>query len=279
MAFDLGEIKKHPYVVGGLVLVGGFVLYMLLSGSSSSGGSSDLSTVAAADSNAEQIAAASAAANAQVQQQQQATQLQAQVANNQVQAAYESQNNQTDAALVAALAQNDTVQQNQDLAAQVSEQSNANQTAVQQSELSTALQAQENNNLTSTQQLQSQLDYGTQVAQLQAGLQTTALNDYEDISQQVVNQQSQAQQYQYNLDSGILSSVQAAGLNHGTQSLENSLTAILSGIEGDPTVGTSAEQATALGDEAGNAASAANLNSILQAFKGAGSSVVSGLFA
>lgn len=106
MPFDLEAIKKHPYATGGIVIVGGLVvLYLLSSGSSStSSGSGDYASALGAD---EQLAAVQAGAAVQQGAQQvqlQQAQLEAQVSNNQTNAAVATGNFQTAAQLAASLA-------------------------------------------------------------------------------------------------------------------------------------------------------------------------------
>lgn len=272
------EIHKHPYVVGGAVIVGGIVLYVLASGGGGSS-SSGVSTVASADEESEQIAAASNAQAAQTAAASQAATQQAQVQNNQILAEYQAANNQNDTELLADLVGQQTQQQANAEAASVQNNTiGAQETAalaeyqdavsINANNNSTALTASENSNATQLSGLNSELGYETNLNNLQATLTNNELTDYN-------NYVTQGQSDQNQLDQGILSAVEAAGLNHGTQSLENSLTAVLSGLEGDSNVGVAAEGATGIGD----IASANEANSIFSSIAKLGSTIAGGLFA
>ena len=113
MAFDLTLLKQHPYATGGAVIVGGVVLFYLMSGSQSSGqpatsssaGGTDYSSLYAADAQLAQVnAAAQVQTNAQSVALQQ-SQLEAQVSNYQTDASLEATKITTAAQLAATLAQ------------------------------------------------------------------------------------------------------------------------------------------------------------------------------
>lgn len=111
MDLDLSLLKKHPYATGGAVIVGGVVLFYLMSGSqgseqsTSSGSGVDYSSLYAADAQLAQVqAAAQVQTNAQQVQLAQ-SQLEAAVSNYQTDASLEATKVTTAAQLAATLAQ------------------------------------------------------------------------------------------------------------------------------------------------------------------------------
>lgn len=111
MAFNFAEIKKHPYAVGGVVIVGGLVVFYLLSRSSSSsvsGVSGDASSTLAADTTLGQAQAAAAVQTNGQNAALQAAQISANSTNLQTSAAEDVSDTQTVASLLAALNGNAT---------------------------------------------------------------------------------------------------------------------------------------------------------------------------
>ncbi len=165
-----------------------------------------------------------------------------------------------------------------------------------QYQMATQLAATENTNQTNLDAYNSQVAYQTNLADLQGALtqqqiaSTTTLTSQgiwsqlqAILGQQTTDQQGQQLQYNYattvannqnNVNNQVLNMVNAAGLNHGTQSLENSLTAILSGVLNQPQIGVAAESATASSD----ASTASMWSNITNAIAGLGSTIGKGLF-
>lgn len=297
MPFDLSLIKEHPYATGGIVIVGGVIVFYLLSSSQSSSAqttatssSPDLSAIAAADAQVAQTnAAAQVQTNAQTVQLQQA-QLEADVANNQTAASLQANNLNTAATLAATLAQvQASTQQNQDslqtqlaenadtLSAQTVQQGNeltyaqniqGMQDAVLQSQINAGVVENANNNATALAGTEATLDYQTTLAGYQAAVASQGVTAAETV-------QEQQQQDQYNLSTQTLNMVQQAGLNHGTESLENDLIGTV-GLA----LGT-AQPATAAvtGNSQAAAASSAATASIISSIGKTASSVANGLLA
>lgn len=297
MAFDLKFIKDHPYATGGVVIVGGVVVFYLLSSSSSSGQAStqaaaqpDMSAAyAAAAQEAQTNAAAQVQTNAQTVQLQQA-QLEADVANTQTAASLQSNNVNTAATLAATLAQIQAqTQQNQDslnaqltenadtLSAQTVQQGNeltyasniqGMQDAVLESQINAGVVENANNNATALAGTDATLDYQTTLAQLQAGVASQGVTAAETV-------QEQQQQNSYNLSQQTLNIVQQAGLNHGTESLENDLTGTIGLALGTAAPATAAVTGNSQAAVASSAATASIINSIT----GGATKVATGLLA
>ena len=231
MAFDLELIKKHPYTTGTIVIVGGVVVFYLLSSGSSSAaapaatGSSDQT---AYDAQLAQVQAAAAVqSNAQQVQLQQA-QLEASVSNTQTQAQLEATQTSTAAQLAATLAQvQASTEQNRDtLSAQTIQQGNeltyasniqSMQDSVLEDQINSGVVENANNNATALAGVVSTNDLQALVARYQAAVASQGVTAAETVQQQQLTQQ-------YNLSHQTLDMVQQAGLNHGTESLENDLT-------------------------------------------------------
>jgi hypothetical protein len=165
-----------------------------------------------------------------------------------------------------------------------------------QYQMATQLAATENTNQTNLDAYNSQVAYQTNLANLQGALtqqqiaSTTTLTSQgiwaqlqAILGQQTTDQQGQQLQYNYattvannqnNVNNQILNMVGAAGLNHGTQSLENSLTAILSGVLNQPQIGVAAENTTAVNDQS----TASMWSNITNSIAGLASTVAGGLF-
>jgi hypothetical protein len=289
MALDISAtIKKHPYAIGGLSLAGLIVLYVLLR---SSGGtvqqSSDaqsLQTIAAANAQQSQLAAQVSAQQAQLSSQNYQTNLAATVQNNQTLAAQQSQQYQTDAALIAALASNQTSQQTTaanlkayDLQTQLAEQGNMLEAGVMNNTTNANLTAAENTNATNLAAYNSQVGYATTLAKIQGALTslgiTTSATTQQQANQEQYTYATTANQNQFDLNNQIVGLVGQAGLNHGTASLESSLTGILAGVENQPAIGVAAVNAGA--NE--TAANDSMWSNITNAIAKVGTTVASGL--
>ena len=264
-----GWIKDHPYMTGGIALIAFILFYVLTKGGSSpaqSGSDAVANNALSASLQEQQIQAQSNAANSQVAASEYQTQAEAQVAEQQASAQVSAQNESTDAALVAALAQNQTTAA-----------ANTDEENIQDSTLSTELAATtntnndelasvENTNTTNLSAYNDNLTAQTTLAQLQAGLYGSALTDQTQLQEIGMNDQQ-------GIDSSIVSEVGAAGLNHGTASLENSLTGILGEVTGNTGIGVAAENANF-----GAAAAQENsTSSILNSIGSLGKTVVSAL--
>lgn len=126
--------------------------------------------------------------------------------------------------------------QNTTTAAQVSENHDnlatvlglvTSQNAVQEDEYDDQLKQQQTNDATAVALSGQQYDYLTGEADDATAINLTALGDQTQI-------ESQAATEQYNLSTQTLGIVQQAGLNHGTESLENSLAQITESALGNP---------------------------------------------
>jgi hypothetical protein len=275
---DIGAwVKEHPLTTGAVV-IGGLVLLLVLSKSGSSGGSNVAASEINADSQLAQVNAASQAQTQQTQAQLAAVQAQAQVASNQANAAVSAQNTQTAAQLILGLQttnnQTNTTDTANELQAgiegqtlDVQAQSNTLQAGVANNEIQASVNENTNNNATALAGLNAQIGGTEDIANLQAGLQSTALADTTTLQQQLINNQ-------YLTNNTILQDVGAAGLNHGTASLENDLTAIIAGVEGQPGIG----QTAAASSGTAAAASASSTAAIFSSLFGAISKVATGLF-
>jgi hypothetical protein len=262
MASELmADLKKHKIAVGITAIVGLFVLYLLMkSGSSSSASaSSPLSTIAAADAQEAQIEAASQAAADQNSAQIQTAQLSANAANNQTIGQVEASYNQTDASLIAALAENQTQQQ-----------ANSETASVNNNEINASLQSVENTNQTNLEGLESTNSYAENLAQLQASLYSQGITASSNLAEDQLNDTT-------SLSNQVIGLVGQAGLNHGTNSLEENLTAILSEALNQPSVGISAENANSAGTVSSNYAGASTLNTLINQIGGLGKTTVSTL--
>jgi hypothetical protein len=283
MPFDLELIKKHPYATGTVVIVGGvIVFYMLSSGSSSTAAaspSSDQSSAEAYDAQLAQVqAAADVQSNAQQVQLQQA-QLEASVSNTQTQAQLEATQTSTAAQLAATLAQvQASTQQNQDtLAAQTIQQGNeltyasniqSMQDSVLEDQINSGVVENANNNATGLAGVISTNDLEGTVAGYQAAVASQGVTAAQAVQQQQLSQQ-------YNLSTQTLNMVQQAGLNHGTESLENDLVGV-TGLA----LGTSAPATAAVtGNSSAAAASSAATASIINSITGGITKVATGLLA
>lgn len=99
--FDVEALKKHPYTIGGVIIVGGLIIFYLLSKSGSSATASDggLGEALQYDENQAQVNASLAAQQQQTQAQTQQAELEAQVSNTQTAASLDASNTATEANL------------------------------------------------------------------------------------------------------------------------------------------------------------------------------------
>lgn len=152
-------------------------------------------------------------------------------------------------------------------------------------QMDTTLQATEDTNAANLSAYQSGINYQSLIAQLQAVLTGQGIDAQKDVllQQGTTQQQMQQLQYnyatqlaqnQYNINNQVVGMVGQAGLNHGTASLENSLTAILSGVLNQPQIGVAAEQSS----QVASAASASMWSNIANAVASVGSTIAGGLF-
>lgn len=284
MHFNVAIFKKHPYAtaIGGVIIFLG--VYLLLKNKTSSGAAATVSGSSgtnAYDLQIAQLQAGQDAASAQQQTALQVANLQAGVQNNQTNAAVATVAAQTAAQLAAiqaqtaaAVSENATnvgaqvsVAQIQANASTAAEQLQAEENIAQSNDLASINENQVNNQ--TTQQGQT-LQYLTNVAADQTGLQENA----QGIEETLVSQQLENQ---YELGSQTLKLVGAAGLNHGTTSLENDLTQITESVNGAQVPAAENAIASAGGQYA--SAIGSSPASIIGAAGGAAGSILSGLFA
>lgn len=272
---DIKElIKTHPYATGGVVIVGGLIVFYVLSASQSSAGSSAGTSSATPDPTAwmnynsqmAQVQAGTEQQQLQANVAEQQNSLAAQVSNYQTAASIETNDTNTAATLAATLAQlQSSTQQNQDtLAAQTTQQANQlmyaqniqqMQDSVLESQINAGVVENANNNATALAGTQATLDYQGQVAQLQTQVGLAGVQAAETV-------QTQQQQNQYNLSQQTLNMVQQAGLNHGTESLEANLVGLTSTALGYPQVGVAGVQAGSAASIASSQATANIISSI-----------------
>lgn len=256
-------VKQHPMAVGAAALGGLALLYILMSsgGGGQSSNAAALQSIAAANAQQQQLAAQVGAQNAQLSAQSYSQQLSAQVQNSQTQAAAQAQNYQTSAALIAALAGNQTS------AAQINAQLSAYgiEAGVANNQTNAALMAAENTNSTNLQAYNAQVAYANNLAAIQGQLTSQGITAQTQLA-------SQANQNAFNINNQIVGMVGQAGLNHGTASLEQQLTAILSGVMNQPAIGVATENTAAIQAQA----NAAQTASIWNAISNIGSAAVSG---
>jgi hypothetical protein len=235
-----GFVEQHKIAVGGVALVGAFVLYLLLRSGSSSSSGSPLSTIAAADEQENQVQAANEAQNAQ-------SSAAVQVATVQANAQTATANEQTDAALAAALAQNQTQ------ATQYNDE-----TSIANSQTNAALDALENTNST-------QLSADT----LQTNLEGTELQD----SYQLAGSQQDETSEEI---SAVLNDVAPGFTGHGIESQDN-VTSILETLFGNSSGSVAAEQSNLGTETSSNLSSASTFNSLIKGLTGTSSNSSSAL--
>jgi len=282
MPFDLELIKKHPYTTGTIVIIGGVVVFYLMSSGSAPAANSPSSDQTSAEAYDAQLAQVQAAADVQSNAQQvqlQQAQLEASVSNTQTQAQLEATQTSTAAQLAATLAQvQASTQQNKDtLAAQTIQQGNeltyasniqSMQDSVLEDQINSGVVENANNNATALAGVESTNDLQAIIAGYQAAVAKLGVTAAQAVQTQQLSQQ-------YDLSKQTLDMVQQAGLNHGTESLENDLVGTI-GL----TLGTSAPATAAVqGNSQAAAASSAATASIINSITGAASKVATGLLA
>jgi hypothetical protein len=284
MAFDLALIKEHPYATGTIVIVGGIVVFYLLSGSSSASSAStsgnSQSGVLAADTQLAQIQAGTAQANAAQQAQVQAAQLQYQAQQDQTSASVDINNTQTAAQLATALygtqaslqatALNDNAQTVQQANQALFQQNTvAMQDAVLTNQINSGVIENANNNATAVAG-----------AQIQAQVANNTINSSLTLAQQ-------QEQDAYNINSATSEAyntqipyiVQKAGQQQNSALDATDQTGIFQTIlaHGNPSVasvGSSGSSGTAVA----NNSTAFNPNTALTSLSTAASSIAQGFF-
>ncbi len=163
-------------------------------------------------------------------------------------------------------------------------------------QMDTQLAATEDTNAANLAAYNAQFAYQTNLANLQGALTSKQIDSTTQLTsqgiwaqlqaifgQQATDQQGQQLQYnyasqlsqnQYNLNNQIVGMVGQAGLNHGTASLENSLTSILAGVMNQPAIGVAAQQTSQVQAES----TASMWSNITNAIAGVANTVAGGLF-
>lgn len=274
MAFDFGLIKEHPYATGAVVIVGGIVVFYLLS-SGTSGSTPTMVAGSGTNSNDAAIAQTNAAAAVQTNAQQvqlQQNQLEAQVANTQTAAAIETNDTSTAAQLAATLAQiqASTAQNRDTLVAQTTDTANqysyaenlqSMQDAVLEQQINSGVEENANNNATAL--AGEQLQTGVQIVGITsaAGVQTTALGDALTLATQ---QESDTQAN----NTFAIENAGNFGFDKGP--------AIIESVLNNPTA-TAAVQGSAASSIASTAANASIINTLLAGLTKVGGAVATGL--
>ena len=277
MPFDFEMLKKHPYATGGIVIVGGVVVFYLLSSKSSGASPSGTGSNFQAE-----LAASTAAQNVAAQENIQAGQTNAQI--QQAQIAANSQNYATQAA----------VQSNQDtLAAQLAQNLAAVNGQVQVAGINAnATTAQQYNAAISTQNevsmqdavLQSQINQGTIInannnATALAGLESNNALTYGLGSQTISAGYNLAQTQQANFQQNVQTIVPLAGQQKNSALDANNQTALFQTIlaNGNPGVAASGNAATTSAVISGNNSGVANTAAIVGGVSGVVNNVAKGL--
>jgi hypothetical protein len=278
LALDLDLLKKHPYATGGIVIVGGIVVFYLISSGASSGGSastgsSDYSSALAADTQLAQTQAATAVQTNAQQAQLQATELQAQVANTQTVAAQQTSDLNTYAALVASLygTQQATAQDVLNTQATTTQQANqllyaqniqSLQDSVLTDQIDQAANENANNNATNLAATVDQLNSNNYNANLQYQLGQTSLGDATQLAVQQTG------------DTYALENQAQLWAASGSNPSANQVAVFLSTLPSASSTVPALEVSNAQQAAAASIASASEVNSIAKA----GSSVLTGLF-
>lgn len=274
MALNLALLKKHPYATGGVVIVGGLVVFYLLSRQGSSaatsgtGENSDYAAELAANSAAQQAQAAVAVQTNAQQAQVTVAQLNAQSANLQTSAAEDVTDTQTVAQLLAQLDTNskslEVTQSNNDastLQQQNQLQSEQNIYSLQEGALTDqynqATIQQENNNATNLAGLVDQLNFGA----LEVG----------DVTQLQAQKETDAAANAGQIDDLVRQTITQGGPQAGATAVD--LAAV--GAGGSPVFDPSSTQ---IAQASASAYSSLSTASIIASATKAGTSVLSGLF-
>jgi hypothetical protein len=289
MPFDLAIVKKHPYATGGVVIVGGLVVFYLLSSPQSSAAQAAPASVP--DDTAAELAyqaqlaqtnaAASASSDAQQVQLQQ-TQLQAQVASQQVQASVDTNNVNTAATLAATLAQiqaqgestaetdaSQTAQQaNQLTYAQNIQQMQDN---VLESQINSGVVENANNNATALAGTEATLNFQTGVATDQTNLASQGLTEASTLAE---NQQA-------DFETNVQAIMPSVGKAYNSALDANNALALQQTIltGGNPAVAAAGVASSTTATTSGNQTGVATLNAIINGINTAGKTAASGLFA
>lgn len=288
MAFDLELLKKHPYATGGVVIVGGLGVFYVLSGR---GGSSAPASASAGNSDAEyaatlqaqsQMAQLSAATQLQQQQtsaQLSVAQLQAGVANRQIDAQQETTDKANEYALASNLiSANASVLENADnLAAATTQQTNelqyaqniqSMQDSVLLDQINEGYAAHANDNATQLAGLADTLEYQNNVANLQHDIAAQSLQDSTTLGQQELsyNYSLQTQQNtQYDAAAAYIE--QHAGQKQNSALDATDQTTLFQTIlaRGNPNVAVAGINAGSTANVAGDMQNAANVSAIANA--------------
>jgi hypothetical protein len=263
-------IEEHK-VAFGLLGVAGFVLILLLMrGGSSSQASNPVSQILGYDEQQNELNAQASLQSQQIAAQQDAVDQSAQAQDYQYQEAASAQNEQTDASLIANLY--DTQQ-----SAAVQEDQYGSETSIDNTETNAELAATENTNATNLSALQSEYGAADYQADLQAQLYSQGISSSTTLGEDQITALEQAEQDQYNEDSSVISEVGAAGLNHGTTSLEDALGGILGEALGQGSAASTFAQGSAGASEASSLGGTSTLNSIIGSIGNIGKTTVSSL--
>jgi len=275
MPFDVADLKKHPYVIGSVVIVGGVIVFYLLSSSSGSStsapsGSSDYASTLAADTQLAQTqAAAQVQTNAQQAQLEQ-DQLAAQVQNEQTSASLQANDLSVAAQTAAALGS---------IAGQVQENNSNNYTAITEQ----ANQDVSNENIYGLQEsvLADQINAGVEEnannnatalagTEYVTGAQTTlGLASLSDATTLATQQQSDFEQ-------NVETIIPLAGQQKNSALDATDQTGLFASIlsNGNPSVAAGATSASASAAASGNAAGVATVGTVVSGL----GSVIKGLF-
>jgi hypothetical protein len=291
MAFDLALLKEHPYATGGIVIVGGVAVFYLLSSRSSaapaqaSAAVPDNSAVLAYSS---QLAQAQAAAEVQTNAQQvqlQQTQLQADVASQQIDASLHTNDVNTAAQLAATLAQIQAGAESttQTLAAQTTQQANQlvyaqniqqMQDAVLESQINSGVVENANNNATALAGTEATLNYQQTIAGMQATLASQGLTEASDL----------AEKQQSDFETNVQAILPNAGKAYNSALDANNALALQQTIltGGNPAVAAAGIQSSSTATVSGNQTGIATINAIINGLIGTArtptTGTVAGLF-
>jgi len=294
--FDPELLKKHPYAVGAIVIVGGVVVFAFLSRSQSSAATvqtgSNSGDFQAELQASEQEQALNAQSNLQSQQtaaQLQVAQLQADVSNQQTaaQLAAVENSNQYNFAADLVSTQANVAANATTLAAQTTQQANeltyaqniqSMQDAVLTDNINAGVQENADNNATQLAAVNSSYEYQNNIANLQAGIASQSLNDSTLLGSEQLNDEYQlasTENSQY--DNEVQYIEQHAGTPQNSALDANDQTGLFATIlsHGNPSVAQSSVQSSAASAVAGDTETASNIASVTKL----GSSIITGLFA
>jgi multidrug efflux pump subunit AcrA (membrane-fusion protein) len=301
MAIDLQLIKDHPYATGGVVIVGGLIVFYLLSSSQGSSGASASTSTGQPDQSSAlaysaQLAQTQAAADVQNNAQQvqlQQTQLQAQIASQQIDASLQTNNVNTAATLAATLAQIQAqTQQNQDtLVAQTTQQGNqlvyaqnlqSMQDAVLESQINAGVVENANNNATALAGTVSTLDYQGMIAQLQAAIASQGLTIAGGLAQsQETDAATLAEAQQTAYEQNVQAILPNVGKPYNSGLDANNALALQETIlaGGNPAVAAAGVSSSTAATISGNTSGVQTIQGIVNGITTLGTTVAKGLFA